>query len=123
MLWDCNNFTAGFYDANQNTSVDQWQEQYAQYSVSVQIESKETLQTNVPCMNFGAAVLAPRPAPIHFQSSKAGRPSDYLKEDRDEFVDTSLSSKGITVIYRASQYKKRIRLLINETSSKIIAVS
>ena len=23
----------------------------------------------------------------------------YLKEDRDEFVDTSLSSKGITVIY------------------------
>ena len=37
----------------------------------------------------------------------------YLKEDRDEFVDTSLSSKGITVIYRASQYKKRIRLLIN----------
>ena len=37
----------------------------------------------------------------------------YLKEDGDEFVDTSLSSKGITVLYRDSQYKRRIRLSVN----------
>lgn len=36
-----------------------------------------------------------------------------LKEAGDEFVDTSLSSKGITVLYRDSQYKKKVRLLIN----------
>lgn len=37
----------------------------------------------------------------------------YLKEDGDEFVDTSLSSKGITVLYRDSQYKRRVRLSVN----------
>ena len=37
----------------------------------------------------------------------------YLKELDDEYLDTSLMEKGITVIYRDSQYKKRIRLLIN----------
>ena len=37
----------------------------------------------------------------------------YLKEVDDEYLDTSLMEKGITVICRDSQYKKRIRLLIN----------
>ena len=37
----------------------------------------------------------------------------YLKVDEDEFVDTSLSSKGITVTYRDSRYKKKVRILAN----------
>lgn len=37
----------------------------------------------------------------------------YLKENGDEYADTSLSSKGIIVVYRDSQYKKKIRLIIN----------
>lgn len=48
----------------------------------------------------------------HFQrifDNKVG----YLKELDDEYLDTSLVEKGITIIYRDSRYKKKIRLLIN----------
>ena len=48
----------------------------------------------------------------HFQrifTTKVG----YLKELDNEYVDPSLAEKGITVIYRDSRYKKRIRLLVN----------
>lgn len=31
----------------------------------------------------------------------------------DEYVDRSLSHKGLTVVYRKSQYKKKVRLVIN----------
>lgn len=34
----------------------------------------------------------------------------------DEYIDPSMMSKGITVIYRDSQYKKKIRLLVNVLS-------
>ena len=39
----------------------------------------------------------------------------YGLEDsgEEEYVDRSLSHKGITVIYRKSQYKKKIRLIVN----------
>lgn len=37
----------------------------------------------------------------------------YLKELDDEYFDTSLVAKGITIIYRDSQYKKKIRILVN----------
>lgn len=37
----------------------------------------------------------------------------YLKELDDEYLDTSLAAKGITVIYRDSRYKKKVRILIN----------
>ncbi len=37
----------------------------------------------------------------------------YIVESREEYTDQSLSSKGITVIYRDSQYKKKIRLIVN----------
>jgi len=37
----------------------------------------------------------------------------YLKELDDEYLDTSLAAKGITVIYRDSRYKKKVRLIIN----------
>lgn len=39
--------------------------------------------------------------------------SNHLKELDDEYLDTSLAEKGITVIYRDSRYKKKVRLLIN----------
>lgn len=48
----------------------------------------------------------------HFQRLFNAKAS-YLKELDDEYLDTSLAEKGITVIYRDSQYKKKIRLLIN----------
>lgn len=37
----------------------------------------------------------------------------YLKEFDGEYLDTSLATKGITIIYRDSRYKKKVRLLIN----------
>lgn len=48
----------------------------------------------------------------HFQqvfTNKAG----HMRELGDEYIDTSLAVKGITVIYRDSRYKKKVRLLIN----------
>lgn len=39
--------------------------------------------------------------------------SGYFNEHDDKCIDTSLVEKGITVIYRDSQYKKKVRLLIN----------
>lgn len=56
----------------------------------------------------------------HFQrifTTKVG----YLKEHDNEYVDPSLAEKGITVIYRDSRYKKRIRLLVN--TSLVVADS
>lgn len=43
--------------------------------------------------------------------NKAYRRTDYLEENKNEYIDSSLSSKGITVIYRDSQYKKKLRLI------------
>lgn len=37
----------------------------------------------------------------------------YLKELDNEYLDPSLATKGITVIYRDSRYKKKVRVLIN----------
>ncbi len=37
----------------------------------------------------------------------------YIDGDSGEYIDYSLSGKGITVIYRDSQYKKKIRLIVN----------
>lgn len=39
--------------------------------------------------------------------------ASYLKELDDEYLDTSLAAKGITVIYRDSRYKKKVQLLVN----------
>lgn len=51
----------------------------------------------------------------HFQrlfTTKVG----YLKELDNEYVDPSLAEKGITVIYRDSRYKKKVRLLVNTST-------
>ena len=39
--------------------------------------------------------------------------ASYLKELGDEYIDTSLSVKGLTIIYRDSCYKKKVRVLVN----------
>ena len=45
-----------------------------------------------------------------------------LRELDNEFLDTSMVKKGITIIYRDSQYKKKVRLLI-DTSRVVDDVS
>lgn len=51
----------------------------------------------------------------HFQKvfPRLYKREGYIVESREEYIDQSLSSKGITVIYRDSQYKKKIRLIVN----------
>lgn len=49
---------------------------------------------------------------VQFQRIFTSR-NGYLKELDDEYLDTSLAAKGITIIYRDSRYKKKVRLLIN----------
>lgn len=44
---------------------------------------------------------------------RAYHKTGYLEELDDEYLDTSLAAKGITVVYRDSQYKKKVRLLVN----------
>lgn len=53
----------------------------------------------------------------HFQQifDMAYNKTGYLKELDDEYLDTSLMEKGITIFFRESQYKKRIRLLVNSS--------
>ena len=36
----------------------------------------------------------------------------YLEGDNEEYIDQSMVSKGITVIYRDSRYKKKVKLII-----------
>ena len=46
---------------------------------------------------------------------KRATESDMLmpSSGEDEYVDTSLVSKGLTIIYRDKQYKKKVKLLVN----------
>ena len=37
----------------------------------------------------------------------------YMEKKEEEYIDRSLEEKGITVIYRDSQYKKKIKLIVN----------
>lgn len=39
--------------------------------------------------------------------------NDYLDEKGKEYIDRSLESKGIVVTYRDSQYKKKVKLMVN----------
>lgn len=51
----------------------------------------------------------------HFQKvfARSYDGEDYIDGDSGEYIDRSLSGKGITVIYRDSQYKKKIRVIVN----------
>ena len=39
--------------------------------------------------------------------------ANYLKELDNEYLDSTLAAKGITVTYRDSRYKKKVRALVN----------
>lgn len=51
----------------------------------------------------------------HFQMilDRALAKSGYLEEHGEGYIDLAMAEKGIKVIYRASQYKKKIRLIVN----------
>ena len=51
----------------------------------------------------------------HFQKvfARSYDGEDYIDGDSGEYIDRSLSGKGITVIYRDSQYKKKIQVIVN----------
>ena len=39
--------------------------------------------------------------------------SEYLDRNGEEYIDHSLAAEGVTVIYRDTQYKKKIKILVN----------
>lgn len=43
--------------------------------------------------------------------NRAYKKAGYLEDDEGEYIDRSLVHKGITVMYRDSQYKKKIRII------------
>lgn len=43
--------------------------------------------------------------------------TESLEKIGDEYIDHALDSKGITVIYRNSQYRKKIKILVNSRAS------
>ena len=45
--------------------------------------------------------------------SRAYGKANHLDKDGKEYIDSSLESKGIIVTYRGSQYKKKIKLIVN----------
>ncbi len=45
--------------------------------------------------------------------NRAHKKADYLEEGEGEYIDKSFVSKGLTVKYRDSQYKKKVKLIIN----------
>lgn len=45
--------------------------------------------------------------------SRAYSKANYLDKDEKEYIDSSLEAKGIIVTYRGSQYKKKIKLIVN----------
>lgn len=51
----------------------------------------------------------------HFQNilDRVLAKSDYFEEHGEGYIDLSMVNKGMKVIYRASQYKKKVRLIVN----------
>jgi len=45
--------------------------------------------------------------------NRAYKKAGYFDGDDEEYIDQSLSSKGITVLFRDSQYKKKVKLLVD----------
>lgn len=50
---------------------------------------------------------------FHKLLNHAHKKADYLEEKDDEYVDQLMADNGITVTYRDSQYKKKIKVVIN----------
>lgn len=45
--------------------------------------------------------------------NRAYKKAGYLDEGNEEYIDQSVASKGITVMFHDSQYKKKIKLLVD----------
>lgn len=45
--------------------------------------------------------------------NRAYKKAGYLDGDDEEYIDQSVESKGITVLFRDSQYKKKVKLLVD----------
>ena len=50
---------------------------------------------------------------FHKDLSRAHKRIGCLEEKDGEYVDQSMAAKGITVTYRDSQYKKKVKVIIN----------
>lgn len=50
---------------------------------------------------------------FHKVLDSAYRRADYLEENGDEIIDQSIADKGIVVTFRDSQYKKKVKLIVN----------
>jgi len=50
---------------------------------------------------------------FHKILNRAHKKADYLEEGEGEYIDKSFVSKGLTVKYRDSQYRKKVKLIIN----------
>ena len=50
---------------------------------------------------------------FHRLLSKISERTDFLEESDEGYIDRALASSGITVIYRNSQYKKKVKLNVN----------
>lgn len=50
---------------------------------------------------------------FHKVLSQAYKRTDCLDENDGEYVDRSMAAKGMTVAYRDSQYKKKVKVVIN----------
>lgn len=50
---------------------------------------------------------------FHKLLNHAYKKADYLAEKEDEYVDQLMTDNGITITYRDSQYKKKIKVVIN----------
>ena len=49
---------------------------------------------------------------FHRVFAKANNRGNELQELDDEYIDTLLEAKGITIVYRNSRYKKKVKLLV-----------
>ena len=45
--------------------------------------------------------------------NRAYKKTDCLQEDEGEYIDQLLAHKGITVVYCDSQYKKKVKLIVD----------
>lgn len=50
---------------------------------------------------------------FHKVFKRAYSKDGFMENREDEYIDRALEEKGITVIYRDSQYKKKIKLIVN----------
>lgn len=60
---------------------------------------------------------------FHKIFDKVNDRSDCIEKNGDEYIDHTLDSKGLTVIYRNSQYSKKVKVLVNSGASSKWSIS